>query len=89
VGEGLPVISYGVAAVALDSGNTATLGDIVCLSSTTAGLGHSSSAACTAPNLTIGVVIGIQGTLAQAQGSGIANATITTSLPVVQLRIGH
>lgn len=84
------VIVEGTVPVQLD--NTATLGDLVCVSTTTAGKGHDNGAVNCAQGLGIGIVIATAGAVVPAPvGGGVSGTgvwptvTLSTALPLVQL----
>jgi hypothetical protein len=83
------VATNGLAPVSLS--NTATVGDTVCMGTTTAGKAVDSGgqAACATAAATIGVVVAVAGKGNYPTGSGatVTTITYTTSLPLVQLHI--
>jgi hypothetical protein len=84
------VISYGSALVKLDGALTA-IGDNVCLSTTTAGLGHDNASTTTACPLgtAIGVIIASSGTVSQMSGTTQASTAMSNTLVLVQLHIAQ
>ena len=79
----ISVVMYGTAPVSLD--NTATIGDVVCISSTTAGKGHDNgTTACTAGQ-GVGVVIATSGAPLMFTGTSETAVTLSTALPLVVL----
>ena len=80
------LVFNGMVPVKLD--NTATIGDVVCMGTTTDGQGHDNgTSACGTLSTTIGVVIATSGTFTGMAGSGTGNTTLSTSLPLVVLHI--
>ncbi len=81
-------VSNGNALVHLDGALTA-LGDIVCVSTTTAGSGHDNGTAeCATPGAHIGVIVADSGTITTASGNTTASTAMSTTLPLVALQIG-
>jgi hypothetical protein len=82
------VVVDGTVPVRLDAAMTA-IGDIVCLSTTTAGLGHDNGTAlCTNAGTQIGIIIANTGNgqFGPTGGSyGLTNSALSTTLPLVQL----
>jgi len=84
-------VSDGQAAVATDG--AVTIGDVLCMGTTTDGKAHDNgTAACATAGTTIGVVIAVAGSVDEVQSGVIAPSTtpvtLSTTLPLVQLHIG-
>jgi hypothetical protein len=84
------VVSYGLVLVKLDGALTA-LGDNVCMSTTTDGLGHDNGSTTTACTLgeAIGVIVADAGTITTMSGSTTAATAMSTTLVLVQLHIAQ
>lgn len=89
VANPIGVVSYGMAVVATDG--AATIGDNVCMGTTTAGKAHDNGSTTTACVLgtSIGVVIATTGTIASQTGATLGTIALSTTLPLVQLHIGQ
>jgi hypothetical protein len=81
------VVSYGTALVKTDG--AVTIGDILCMGTTTDGQAHDNgTSACATAGTTIGVVIATSGSITQMSGNSTASTAMSTMLPLVQLHIG-
>jgi len=78
------VVSAGQALVKTDG--AVTIGDILCMGTTTDGQAHDNgTAACATAGTTIGVVIATSGTITQMSGTTTASTAMSTTLPLVAL----
>lgn len=81
------VVSQGQALVKTDG--AVTIGDTICMGTTTDGQAHDNgTAACATAGTSIGVVLATSGTITQMSGTGTASTAMSTTLPLVQLFIG-
>lgn len=81
------VIPYGTALVKTDG--AVTIGDILCMGTTTDGQAHDNgTAVCATAGTTIGIVVATSGTITQASGNTTSSTAMSTTLPLVQLHIG-
>lgn len=82
------VVSYGQ--VPVKSDGTAVVGDVFCTSSTTGGQGHDNgSSPCAYPQVTIGTVISILGTVTYyTSGQNTNTQALSSTLPLIQLTWG-
>lgn len=79
------VVGNGEVPVATD--NSATIGDIICMGTTTDGKGHDNGTTACLVGQKIGIVIAVAGTVQSMNGSTQSGVALSTTLPLVHLTI--